>query len=97
MHTGEFFSFATGDLPLIWITLTYICFVADKHEYDVRLCMLFDFRDPSLDVFEGLFFSYVIYEEGTQTLSIMCRRNGLKSFLTSYKCFKIQLTKSSNN
>ena len=82
MLPGEFLGTHGRDRSLLWITLTDVQFVSDKHQYDLGLCMVLDLVDPFFDVFERLLFGDVVHQQSAKTLAVMCRRDRLESLLT---------------
>ena len=71
------------DRSLIGVPLANIQLIANEHQDNVWLCVLFDFTYPFLNIFEWLLLSYIINEQSAKTLSVMCWCYGFESLLSS--------------
>lgn len=78
-RTGERLGLLGWDSPQV----PQIALVSDKHDDDIGIGMIPQLLQPSRDVFVGLVLADVVDEEGTDSASVVGRRNGAVSLLTS--------------
>ena len=83
MLSGELFCPACGYCSLARISLTNVKFVSNEHEDYFWFCMILYFIDPLFNIFESLFFCYIINQQCTQTFTVMSRCYCFESLLTS--------------
>ena len=61
----------TRDHAHLWMLLTEIQLVADKHYHDIGLSVLFNLFNPLAHAHERLLLGYVVYNQGADRLAVV--------------------------